>query len=104
MNDRVMEAGFAAGWRLVRALPEPVARAVFRAGADRAAAKNGPSVQRLARNLSCVLGSTAPASLVRDGMRSYARYWLEAFRLPSKSRAQMREGFRLEDVKKLVQA
>lgn len=104
MNDRVTEAGFAAGWRLVRALPEPVVRAIFRAGADRAAARNGPGVQRLARNLSCVLGYPAPASLVRDGMRSYARYWLEAFRLPSKSPAQLREGFRLEDMKKLVQA
>jgi KDO2-lipid IV(A) lauroyltransferase len=37
-------------------------------------------------------------------MRSYARYWLEAFRLPSKSPAQLRECFRLEDMKKLTGA
>jgi phosphatidylinositol dimannoside acyltransferase len=104
MNDRVTEAGFTGAWWLVRALPEPLARAAFRAGADRVAARNGPGVQRLARNLSCVLGSTAPDRLVRDGMRSYARYWLEAFRLPSKNPAQLREGFRMEDFKKLVQA
>jgi len=99
-----MEVGFAAGWRLVRAMPEPVARAVFRVGADRAASKNGPGVQRLARNLSCVLGAPAPHSLVRDGVRSYARYWLEAFRLPSKSPAQLRECFRLDGYKQLVRA
>ncbi|HZM76797.1 MAG TPA: phosphatidylinositol mannoside acyltransferase [Candidatus Limnocylindrales bacterium] len=104
MNERVMEAGFAAGWRLVRALPEPVARAAFRAGADRAVARNGPGVQRLARNLSCVLGSPAPSSLVRDAMRSYARYWLEAFRLPNKNPAQLREGFRMEGFKYLERA
>jgi phosphatidylinositol dimannoside acyltransferase len=104
MNEGVMEIGFAAGWRIVRALPEPVARAVFRAGADRAAARNGPGVQRLTRNLSCVLGSPAPQSLVRDAVRSYARYWLEAFRLPSKSTAQLRDGFRLHEFNYLERA
>jgi phosphatidylinositol dimannoside acyltransferase len=104
MSERLTEIGFAAGWRVVRALPGPVARALFRAGADRAAARNGPGVQRLARNLSCVLGRPAPPELVRAGMRSYARYWLEAFRLPSQSPAQLREGFRLEGFKDLVRA
>lgn len=103
-RDRLIEFGYAAGWRLVRALPEPAARALFRAGADRAAARRGPGVQRLARNLSCVLGEPASDELVRDAMRSYARYWLEAFRLPSRTRAQLRDGFRLEDVDKLVKA
>jgi KDO2-lipid IV(A) lauroyltransferase len=102
MSDRLTELGFAAGWRAVRALPEPVARVLFRAGADGAAKRNGPGVQRLARNLSCVLGQPAPQDLVRDGLRSYARYWLEAFRLPSKSRAQLRDAFRLEGFKDLV--
>lgn len=104
MNDHVTEFGLAAVWRLVQALPEPAARAVFRAGADRAFAKNGPGVQRLARNLTSVLGSPAPASLVRDAVRSYARYWLEAFRLPAKSPEQMRGGFRLEGFKQFVRA
>ncbi|HEX6682801.1 MAG TPA: phosphatidylinositol mannoside acyltransferase [Candidatus Limnocylindrales bacterium] len=104
MNERLTELGLAAGWRLIRAMPEPLARALFRAGADRAVSRNGPGVQRLARNLSLVLGETAPESLVRDGMRSYARYWCEAFRLPSKSRAQLLEAFRLEGLKHLVSA
>ncbi len=84
-----VELGYAAGWRLVRALPR-VGRPgpLFRAGADRAARKRGPGAQRLARNLRRVVGPDVqprPSStvLVRDGLRSYARYWLEAFRLPA---------------------
>jgi KDO2-lipid IV(A) lauroyltransferase len=34
-----------------------------------------------------------PDSLVRDGLRSYARYWMEAFRLPSQTRQQCLDGF-----------
>ncbi|GAB4058595.1 phosphatidylinositol mannoside acyltransferase [Catellatospora paridis] len=103
-RERLVEFGYAAGWRLVRALPESAASALFRAGADRAAAKRGPGVQRLARNLGHVLGGTASDELVRDAVRSYARYWLEAFRLPSKSKAQLRDGFRLHGVEKLIAA
>ena len=94
MKDRLIETGYAAGWRLVRALPLPVARSLFRAAADRAYGKNGPSVQRLRRNLAQVVPDL-PDSLVRDGLRSYARYWMEAFRLPSQSRQQFLDGFRL---------
>ncbi len=41
LRDRLVEGGYAAGWRLVRALPEPAARALFNAGADRAARGDG---------------------------------------------------------------
>jgi KDO2-lipid IV(A) lauroyltransferase len=104
VKDRLVEIGFTAGWRMVRAMPHPMAAALFRAGADRAARKRGPGVQRLARNLSCVLGEPASPDQVRDAMRSYARYWMEAFRLPSQSKTQLREGFRLHDVKLLKEA
>ncbi|MBV1850342.1 phosphatidylinositol mannoside acyltransferase [Catellatospora tritici] len=104
MRDRLVDLSYAGGWRLVRAMPHRAASALFRAGADRAAGKRGPSVQRLERNLSIVLGRPAPPELVRAAMRSYARYWLEAFRLPSQSPAQLRDGFRLHDFDKLVAA
>ncbi|MCM4079052.1 phosphatidylinositol mannoside acyltransferase [Paractinoplanes hotanensis] len=92
MKDRLIEFGYAAGWRVVRALPLPVARRLFMAGADRAYAKNGPGVQRLRRNLQQVRPGMSD-ELVRDGLRSYARYWLEAFRLPSQTRQQFLDGF-----------
>lgn len=87
MRDQLTELGFAAGWRLVRALPLPVARALFNAAADRGFKGNGPGTQRLRRNLRQVVGPAMSDAeldeLVRAGLRSYARYWMEAFRLPS---------------------
>jgi lauroyl/myristoyl acyltransferase len=93
VKDRLIEIGFAAGWRLVRTLPLPLARSLFNAAADRAYEKNGPGTQRLRQNLAQVVGEDMPDSLVRDGLRSYARYWLEAFRLPSQSKQQFLDGF-----------
>ena len=95
-KDSLVELGFAAGWRVVRAMPQPVAARLFRAGADRAVAKQGPGVRRLEGNLARVLGGPVPPELLRDAMRSYARYWMESFRLPSLSNQQLRDGFQLE--------
>jgi lauroyl/myristoyl acyltransferase len=79
--------GYGAAWHGVRALPEPVAAAVFGAAADLATRRDGASVVQLRRNLDRVTGHALdrPAldALVRAGMRSYARYWMETFRLPS---------------------
>jgi lauroyl/myristoyl acyltransferase len=99
MSERLTEWGYAAGWRLARMLPLGAARAIFNAGADRAARGGGPGVQRLRRNLRTVVGPE-PAeaeldALVRDAMRSYARYWMEAFRLPSQTRQDFLTDFRL---------
>ena len=88
--DTLTDAGFAAGWRVVRSLPEPVARAAFRAGADLAVRRDGRGVRRLRANLRRVVPDAGPDTLdalVREGMRSYARYWCEAFRLPAMDRA-----------------
>lgn len=96
---RLDELGYLAGWRLVRALPRPVAAALFRAGADRAHRRGGRGATRLAGNLRRVVGPELPpaelAALTRDGLRSYARYWMEMFRLPALSRQQILDGFRL---------
>lgn len=80
VRDRVVTAAYKAGWRALRALPEPVALSAFRLGADVATRRNGKGVQRLTRNLERV----APGQdLTRAAVRSYARYWCEVFRLPS---------------------
>ena len=88
LGERLSDLGYAAGWAAVRALPEPIARAAFRAGADFAARRQGSDSQ-LRKNLARVLGVTpaeVPDQLIRDSLRSYARYWREAFRLPSMDR------------------
>jgi KDO2-lipid IV(A) lauroyltransferase len=85
--DRLTDLGFAAGWSLVKSLPEPVADRIFRQAADIAFRRRGPSVVQLAKNLHRVLGEQSTPELltavVRAGMRSYARYWKETFRLPA---------------------
>ncbi|MGH3664195.1 MAG: phosphatidylinositol mannoside acyltransferase [Micromonosporaceae bacterium] len=89
MSGRLVDFGYASGWMLLRGVPEPVARAVFRAAADIAWRRDGAGVQQLARNLRRVVGPQVAAeqldSLVREGLRRYARYWMEAFRLPAMS-------------------
>jgi KDO2-lipid IV(A) lauroyltransferase len=76
--------GYAAGWRLVRAMPELVARNTFDAGAHYVARNGGP--EQLRKNLARVLGvppEQVPDGLIRASLASYARYWREAFRLPT---------------------
>lgn len=85
MRDQIEAAGYAAGWRVVRALPQPVARRSFRALADQAWRRRGRGVQQLERNLARVAPERTAAELrelSRLGMRSYLRYWMEVFRLP----------------------
>lgn len=85
-REWLVDMGYGAGWRLVRALPSGMAERLFRAGADRAVRRGGAGVAQLRKNLSRVVPHATPGELdelVREGMRSYARYWRETFRLPS---------------------
>lgn len=93
LSERAVDLGFGAGWRLVRTLPEPVARAVFQAGGDLAGRRDGPTRQ-LRANLRRVVPDVSPAefeAVIRAAMRSYARYWCEAFRLPTMDRVKIHE-------------
>ena len=84
LTGRVSDLGYATGWRLVRAMPEFVARNTFDAGAWYASLGGGPD--QLRRNLARVIGVAprdVPGDLIRASLESYARYWREAFRLPS---------------------
>ncbi|MBW4717585.1 phosphatidylinositol mannoside acyltransferase [Saccharothrix obliqua] len=93
MKERLADLGFAAGWRLLGLLPERWAAGLFDRGADRAARRDGPGVRQLRANLARVVpraGAAELDELVRLSMRSYARYWREAFRLPSTDLAAVR--------------
>jgi KDO2-lipid IV(A) lauroyltransferase len=85
-KEWLVDAAFAAGWALVKALPHRVAAAAFAACADWATRRQGRGVRQLRANLRRVVGPDLPeaelAALTRRAMRSYARYWLEVFRLP----------------------
>ncbi|HWG93763.1 MAG TPA: phosphatidylinositol mannoside acyltransferase [Mycobacteriales bacterium] len=102
VTGRVTDGAYAAGWSLVRALPEPVAAALFTAGADLAVRRGGPAVDRLRRNLARAAPDADPDALVREGMRSYARYWREVFRLPVTSQERIDAGMELVDPQGLL--
>jgi KDO2-lipid IV(A) lauroyltransferase len=93
LRERILSAAFGAGWTLVCRLPESWMRALFRFAADVAWRREGHGVQVLEGNLLRVLRTDAACSgiadvdgkelrtLSRAVLRSYARYYLETFRL-----------------------
>jgi KDO2-lipid IV(A) lauroyltransferase len=87
LAEQAGSLGYTLGWQAVRAVPEPGAAWLFARGADLAAARDGDSVRQLRANLARVTGGQLSEAeldeLVRRALRSYARYWLETFRLPS---------------------
>jgi phosphatidylinositol dimannoside acyltransferase len=84
---RVTDTGYAAGWRLVRMLPEPAAHALFEGGARWACRRPGTGTRQLRANLRVATGGRLSEAeldgLTARALSSYGRYWREAFRLPS---------------------
>ncbi|MGF2944030.1 phosphatidylinositol mannoside acyltransferase [Mycobacterium sp. Lab-001] len=84
LTGAVSDWTYATGWRAVRTMPEFAARTAFDAGARYAARRGGPA--QLRKNLARVIGvapAEVPDPLMRASLASYARYWREAFRLPT---------------------
>jgi lauroyl/myristoyl acyltransferase len=102
VRDRAVDLSFAAGWRLVRAMPESAAHGLFQSAADVGLRRDGRGARQLRRNLRRVVGPLMPESeltdLVRAGLRSYARYWQEAFRLPALDKKDVVARFDLDGV------
>jgi phosphatidylinositol dimannoside acyltransferase len=105
LRKRLLSAAFGAGWTLVCRMPESWARALFMAGAEIAWRRQGHGVQVLEGNLIRVLrtipgDSEQPSAidgnelrtLSRAVMRSYARYYLETFRLQVIPRQRILDG------------
>jgi KDO2-lipid IV(A) lauroyltransferase len=86
LRDRLIDAGYGLGWSVVCRAPESWANWAFMTAANIAWRRQGPRVQVLEANLRRVLGHAATGAelraLSRESLRSYARYWLEVFRLP----------------------
>lgn len=94
LGEAAAELGYGAGWNLVQWTPHLIADRGFRVAADAASVRNGAGARQLRRNLRRVVGRAASEreldALVGDGLRSYARYWLETFRLPRMDRRDVR--------------
>jgi phosphatidylinositol dimannoside acyltransferase len=99
MRDRLTDGLYGLGWSTVRKLPEPVAAALGRSIADIAWKRRGKSVLRLESNLARVVPDAGPerlAELSKAGMRSYMRYWMESFRLPTWSAERVEENVQIK--------
>ena len=90
--------GFA--WFLVKRLPNGLTLGIFRKIADFAYKKDIKGVQQLRANLSFMLNLESDSSelenLVKEGMRSYLRYWQEAFRLPKWDKNYLDKNIRIK--------
>ncbi|MGW0035694.1 phosphatidylinositol mannoside acyltransferase [Gordonia sp. NPDC003376] len=90
LKESATDLGYRTGWAGVRHAPDGLARAAFDRIGRYAGRRNG-GPEQLRRNLARVVGTTpdqVPDDLVADAMRSYARYWYEAFRLPAQDLAE----------------
>lgn len=84
--ERLVAGAYLAGWRIAGRLPEQTTVALSTAAADVVYRRDGLSVGRLRRNLAMVWSDATSSELedvTRSGVRSYVRYWAEAFRLPA---------------------
>ena len=82
-REQMTAAAYIAAWKIIGRLPGRVADTLFSLGADWASDK-GKGMEMLRRNLARVVGvENVDQDLVRASVRSYARYWKEAFRLPT---------------------
>ena len=98
LTDQATTVAFRAGWAVVKRVPERLAYGIFQVLADRTYAANGRDVQRLRANYATVRPELDPAGLeelVRAGVRSYLRYWCEAFRLPAMTTEQILDRVRI---------
>jgi KDO2-lipid IV(A) lauroyltransferase len=91
LSERLTGYAYQLGWKLICRIPASWSRWAFTEVADIAWRRQGPKVQVLEANLHRVLSYSQHGpdvdgkelrTLSRAVMRSYARYWLEVFRLP----------------------
>jgi phosphatidylinositol dimannoside acyltransferase len=100
VRERLTYALYAGAWALVRRLPERAARMLFDRLADLAWRTRRGGVVQLEANLRRARPEAGPEELrrlSRAGMRSYLRYWCEAFRLPDWSRDRVVGTVRVEN-------
>ncbi|CAL9365936.1 phosphatidylinositol mannoside acyltransferase [Streptomyces sp. enrichment culture] len=104
-GERLTDALYGLGWATVKKLPEPVAAGLGRRIADTAWKRRAQGVLRLEANLARVVPGASPerlSELSRAGMRSYMRYWMESFRLPSWSAERVGRSVDIKDLHHLT--
>ncbi|MFE2927363.1 phosphatidylinositol mannoside acyltransferase [Streptomyces goshikiensis] len=99
-REKLVDGLYGLGWAGVKKLPEPAAVALGRRIADFTWKRRGKSVLRLESNLARVVPDASPErlrALSQAGMRSYMRYWMESFRLPTMETSRFGQDVRMQD-------
>jgi phosphatidylinositol dimannoside acyltransferase len=94
-RDRLAGVAFGLAWSATRHLPERPAGRLFETIADRVWRQRGAGVLRLEANLRRAAPDAddeAVRQLSRQALRSYFRYWHEAFRLPALAPSRVVDG------------
>jgi KDO2-lipid IV(A) lauroyltransferase len=94
-----LAAAYTFAWRNATKVPEPVLRGLFTVVADVTWLRHGTSVRRMEANYARVrpdLDAAGVRRLSRAGMRSYMRYFREAFTLQGVSPERLRARVRVE--------
>lgn len=98
VREQAIASGYAAGWSVVKYLPEPMTSTTFSTMAKVMVRRRGRAVRQLALNLEQV----APgASILEPAVASYLRYWHDVFRLPRWSAKRLQDSFSVEGIEKL---
>jgi KDO2-lipid IV(A) lauroyltransferase len=87
---RLEGAGWLAGWRLARALPEKFVYRVFERSGARSYRRNARRRARVIENLLPIVGPERVEEAAREAFRWYGRYWAETFRMQDLSREDIR--------------
>ena len=99
MINAITGVAYLLGWKIVRLIPERAAYFLFNQIANRSIKKRGKSYLRLRDNLRRVrpeISADELDNLTADGMRSYLRYWCDAFRLPTWSHERLTQTVTIE--------
>jgi phosphatidylinositol dimannoside acyltransferase len=103
-----VSATYKTGSALFRGLPRPVAEASARYGSRVVALASGERRMLTERNLQRVHGPDFTGAPLREAVfqtfESYARYWVDSFRLPGMSHDEIDAGFGYEGYEHIGQA
>jgi KDO2-lipid IV(A) lauroyltransferase len=107
LNDAATVAGFRLGSLAARAMPSPIAAAAASSlgfGASLASVERRLMIQRHLKRANPRLTGTALRLATQAAFDSYARYYMESFRLPALSTRAVERGFSVEGFRHVQQA
>lgn len=107
IHDIMIENIFKLGWSSAKYSPDKTSTRAFTLLADSLWKKQGKGVKQLERNIARVrpeLNSEELKEITRQSLRSYMRYWKEAFQLPHWPKGHAKNVLNVENPENIDQA